>query len=77
MLRIFIVDEEFLSDEEGSPLEVAKFFSELREKYCDKSLSNEVNISLNFSLILIEEVSIISFRKEEVVRSSAKIVPSV
>ena len=77
MFEIFRVDEEVLSSEEGSPFAVAKGFSEFREKYCDESLSDEVNISFNFSLIFPEEVSMISLTKEDVVRSCVKVVSSV
>ena len=51
-----------MSDEEGSPIAVAKDFSGLREKDCDESLSTEVKISLNFALILLEEVSMMSLK---------------
>ena len=50
--EIFKVDEEFLSAEEDSSLEFLKDFSGSREKDCDESLSNKVNISLNFPLFL-------------------------
>ena len=63
MLEMLKVDEEVLSIDEGYPLEVSKDFSGLREKYCDESLSNEVRISFKFSLIFLEEVSMISLRK--------------
>ena len=77
MLRIFRFDEEDLLAEEGSPLEFERYISGLREKDCNASLSNEVNISLNFALIFLEDISMMSLRKEEVIRSSAKIVSLV
>ena len=76
MFEIFRVDEEILSTEEGSALAVVKDFSGLREKYCNESLSNEVKISFDFAFIFIEEVSMMSSRKEEVVISSTKILSS-
>ena len=42
MFEIFRVDVEVLSTEEGSPLVIAKDFSELREEEFVESLSNEV-----------------------------------
>ena len=76
MLETFKVDEEVLSIKNGSPLEVSKHFSRFREKGCVESYLNEVNASFNFSSNFTEEVSIISLMKEDVVRSSAKVVPS-
>ena len=66
-----------MSAEEGFPPTVAKEFSGLKEKDCDESLSNEVNISFNFALIFLEKVLMMSLTKEEVVISSAKTVTPV
>ena len=77
VFKIFRVDEKVLSSEEDYPFAVAKVFSGFGEKIVKKSLSDEVNISFNFSLIFLEEVSMTSLRKEEVVRLSVKIVSSM
>ena len=63
MIEIFKIDEEVLCAEQSSPLEVSKDFSRLREKDCDQSFYDEVNILFNFSLIFSEEVSMISLTK--------------
>ena len=75
MFEIYRLEEELISDEEGSQLAVAENFSELREKECDDYLSNAVKISFNFVLIFLEEVAMKYLRKE-LLRSSAKIVYS-
>ena len=74
IFETFKVDEEV---KKGSPLEVLKHFSGLREKDCDEYFSKEVKISFNFSFNFSEEVSMISLAKEDVVRSSVKEVSSL
>ena len=51
MFEIFRVDDEALSSEDVSPFAVAKVFLGFREKYCEESLSDEVKILFDFSLI--------------------------
>ena len=77
IFEICIVNTEVLSTEEGSLLVVAKYFSGFMEEDDAESFLNVVNISFNFSFLFLEEVLMTSSRKEEALRSSPKIVPSV
>ena len=77
MFEICRVDEEVLPAKEVSPIEIAKDFSELGEEERVESLPNEVKFSFSFALIFPEDVSMMSLRKEESVRSSENIVSSV
>ena len=66
MFEICRFDAEILSSEGSSPLASEKVFSEMREEEYVESLSNEFKFSFNFSLILIEDVSLMSLIKEKV-----------
>ena len=77
MLRVLGVGEGLLPTEEGSPLEAAKIFPGMREKYCGENFPRKVKSSLSFALALLEEDSTMPLRKEEVTRYSTKAVASV
>ena len=74
--KVFRVDEEVVSSEEGFPFSVAKSFSGFGEKHCDEYLSDWFKISFNFSFNFSEEDSIISLTKD-VLGSSMKVVSSL
>ena len=75
-LTIFSADEEGLSSEKIYPLTVAKDFSNLREGEAVKFSGDEVKISFNVVFVSLEEVGMIYFRKEEVLRFFSNVISS-